>query len=296
VDRAINEARTLYDLRCDTFSQDAQTSVVALGNLLEYATRARKLLPDLHGHLHNLERHWQKPDLREDGEVLLETLRDQKPSLLNEKDSSGSPAPLYVMHTLPRLCEYSAQAGREDHGLRELAEDVLKRLHHAYNFFDGDGERLSLKQDAASATIRAAAHIATWKMQDERPDLRSVRYIAECGRDRLETFSKPLADHTFALFQLSSGKTKDGLEALKSLVQSPYGVPVDVRIASLDQLTGWHIRLNELDRAREALSSLREAIERDSTDPSSSVSNNFRVRAEEASRMLAYEKLLSNAE
>jgi hypothetical protein len=296
VEQAIAQARNLYEMRSSVFSSDAQSSVVALGNLLEYATRARKLLPDLHERLHSLEKHWQLPDWSAEREVFSDLVGHQEPLQSIEPTAPASQAPFYIMHTLPRLCEYSAQAGRMDRSLRELAESTLERLHQTYLFFDGEGERLSLKQDAAAAAIRAAAHIATWKMQDERPDLRSVRYIAKCGRDRLALFSAPLADHNFALFQLASGQTEDGLKTLEALVESPRGVDIDVRIASLDQLTGWYIRLKDLDSARASLDSLREALARDGESEASAVKDNCRVRAEEALRVRSYEKMLNDAE
>jgi hypothetical protein len=112
----------------------------------------------------------------------------------------------------------------------------------------------------------------------------------------LEQFTAPLAQHTFALFQLESRQIEAGLKTLEHLIESPQGVDIDIRIASLDQVTGWYIRLNRLDSARASLSSLREALARDGANDASAMKGNPRVRAQEALRVQSYEKMLSAAE
>jgi len=291
---ALKEARTLYEVRRDTFSENAQVTVEALGALFEYATRARASMTDLHEQLHALEKHWTTSAGHERDAEDIASLSN--PSLFcssSEIDAVSGTRP-YVMRTLPRVCEYLAQTSRENSVLRGYAERSLRYLHQLYPLFDDQGERGIMKQDAAAAMIRSAAHIAAWKQREERPDLREVRYIAECSRDRLAEFSTPVAEFNFALFQFESGRREAGLQTLESLVEAPQGVSTDVRIAALDQLTGWYIRLKEFDNARASLASFREALQNDSANAASEMKHNLRVRTHEALRLQAYEKALDD--
>jgi hypothetical protein len=279
IEEALREAQKLYEIRSKYFAQDAQTTVLALASLLEYATFSQTPLTSLHDHVRDLKKHWVTVDPSSEYQIA---------------DLVATELPFYMRYTLPRACEYAAHVGRKDPSLRDFAEQSLERLFWKYHEFPSDSEGLVMRESAAAAAIRAAAHIVTWKVQEERPDLRSLEYITKAFRNALEEFNAPKAELHYSFFQFAAKRYDEGLKTLENIVNSPQGVAIDERIAALDQLTGRYIRLKDFDNARASLASLQEAVEKDSTNEASNLSRNARVRAEEAKRLKWYEMTLAD--
>lgn len=287
----LQAAREVYETRKAHFSESARITGLALANLLENATRVQCSLPDLKSSVFALEQHWELPAVGEDREIGSAVSSVDEKLQSPDSDSSYIQRLPTIMHILPRVCEYAAQCGRRDPEMRDLAERSLKHMHIAYQFFDQAYK--AARHYAASATVRAAAHIASWKIKEERPDLRALKYIAGCGHDRTAQFSPSSASFYHALFKLESGNLSAGLESLVDLATSSRTEDTDIRIASLDQLTGWYIRLGYEDKAKAALGSLKAELERDHSDANSAMRSNERVKLEELARVRAYEKALS---
>jgi hypothetical protein len=291
VGHGLQAAREVYESRKALFSESARITGLALANLLEHATRVRFSLPDLKSSVFALEQHWELPAVGEDREI------GSAVSSVDEQLQSPDPDSSYIqrlptiMHILPRVCEYAAQCGRRDPEMRDLAERSLEHMHIAYPFFDQAYK--AARHYAASATIRAATHIASWKIQEDRPDLRALKFIADCGHDRAAQFSPSSASFYHSLFKLESGNLSGGLELLEELTTLSRPEDTDVRIGSLDQLTGWYIRLGYKDKAKVTLSSLQTELERDHSDANSAMRSNERVKWEELARLRSYEKALS---
>jgi len=308
----LKAAREVYDRQCSLYSEKTQVRVNSLVNLLEFATRTNTALPDLSESVRGLEKVWTSSHHERDLAANRMQIAKCEHEISSATDLEPSSPSAYVMRVLSRVCEYAAQAGRRDLTLRGLAERSLECLTQIAPFFSPssspelpsstktsllpNSEPEQIQYYAASAAIRASAHIASWKVRDEKPDLRGLRFMAERGYYRLAEFSEPTAKLYYALFKCESGHREAGLQMLEELTEAPAGVHIDVRIAALDQVTGWYIRFKEFQKARASLDSLREALRCDSASPASTVQSSFRVRAIEALRVQSYQGELDKAD
>jgi hypothetical protein len=280
IQQAIDSAIRLYEHRKETFSEENQTTAIALGDLLEYATRARIPQPQLTVSVGSLEQHWLAP--------LIEC-ESKSPN-----PGSRTPPSLrrYMLRTLPQACEYAAQFGRSDEQLRPLADRYLTQLHQLYPFFPVKDDTEALRQYASSALIRAAAHIASWKTTEETPDLQALTDIATIGHERLAQFAPDEAELYLALFMCEGRNPQAGVKKLESIVSKTPPVNKDVLIPALDQLTGWNIKLGEFTKAQRALNRLCQALEHESQESILGAEPNQIVRAEEQRRVRAYQVAL----
>jgi hypothetical protein len=293
INDGLQAAREVYEAKKSTFSESARITGLALANLLEYATRMQCSLPDLKSSVIALEQHWEPTALGETRSSLQSASAISEQSGSPDKDSSCIQAVPTIMHILPRVCEYAAQCGRRDEEMRGLAERSLERLHTLYPYFDPASK--TARYYAASTKIRAATHIVSWKVQEERPDLRALKYMAKCGRDHVAHFSEHSARFYYSLFELESGDLRAGLQSLEALTTLSGSENTDVRIASLDQFTGWCIRVKDFAKARISCRSLREELDRDYADENWAVRSNERVKTVEFARLNSHERALARA-